>query len=67
MKCIINGTLLLPDGPVEGKALVFEDRIHALADAPPAGAEVIDAEGGVVSPGLVDVHCHGFQIGRAHV
>jgi len=61
MKCIVNGRLLLPDGEVKGKALAFEDRIIGLVDAPPAGAEIIDAGGGVVAPGLVDVHIHGFM------
>ena len=60
MKCIINGTILLPNGPVEGKALAFDDRIRGILDAPPSGSEIIDAAGGIVSPGLVDVHCHGF-------
>ena len=40
--------------------LVFDERIRGLADAAPSGAEVIDAGGGLVSPGLIDVHCHGF-------
>ena len=31
-----------------------------LVDTPPEGAQVIDAQGGYVSPGLIDVHCHGF-------
>ena len=61
MKCIINGTLLLKDGPLTGKALLFDDKIRALTDDVPADAEVIDAAGGCVSPGLIDVHCHGFM------
>ncbi|MBR6889635.1 MAG: amidohydrolase family protein, partial [Clostridia bacterium] len=62
MKCIVNGTILLPDGEVRGKALAFEGgKIADVLDAPPEGAETIDAEGGYVSPGLVDVHIHGFM------
>ena len=62
MKCIVNGTILLPDGEVRGKALAFEGgKITDVLDAPPAGAEAIDAAGGYVSPGLVDVHIHGFM------
>ena len=62
MKCVANGTILLPNGEIEGKALAFENgRIVGVTDAAPAGAEVIDAGGGYVSPGLVDVHCHGFM------
>ena len=61
MKAIVNGTILQRDGALEGRALLFEDRIVGLAETVPAGAEVIDAAGGIVSPGLVDVHCHGFM------
>ena len=61
MKCIINGTILLKDGELTGKALVFDDKVRAIADVPPGEAEVIDARGGYVSPGLIDVHCHGFM------
>ena len=62
MKCIVNGTILLPDGEVRGKALAFEGgKITDVLDAPPAGSETIDAAGGYVSPGLVDVHIHGFM------
>lgn len=60
MKCIINGTILTENGPLEGGVLVFDERILSISDTPPAGAEVVDAQGGIVSPGLVDVHCHGF-------
>lgn len=62
MKCIINGTILLPDGPVTGRALAFEGgRITGILDEVPVDAETIDAAGGCVAPGLVDVHCHGFM------
>ena len=62
MKCIINGTILLPGGSVTGKALAIEGgKIAGILDASPASAEVIDAAGGIVAPGLVDVHCHGFM------
>ncbi len=62
MTYITNGMILLPDGPVAGRALAFEGgRIVGVVDAPPAGAEVIDAGGGIVAPGLVDVHIHGFM------
>lgn len=62
MKAIVNGTILTPTGEVEGKALAFEHgAIVGILDAAPARAEVIDAAGGYVSPGLVDVHCHGFM------
>ena len=30
----------------------------------PAGAEVVDANGGTLLPGLIDTHCHPFEYGR---
>ena len=62
MKYIVNGTILLPEGEVSGKALAFDaGKIVGIEEAVPAGAETIDAAGGYVAPGLVDVHCHGFM------
>ena len=47
----------------EGSVLISEGRIAALSTGeeltPPAGAEILDAEGRIVIPGLVDVHTHG--------
>lgn len=63
MKCIINGKLILPDQILEGKAIVFDQKIEAIVDPSELDQykdlEVIDAEGQYVSPGLVDVHIHG--------
>ncbi len=64
MKAIINGRILLPNGEVRGKALLFNDRIQGIVDEKQAAreaAEVIDAGGLYVSPGLVDVHIHGYK------
>ena len=61
MKCIINGKIIMKDGLLEGKTVLFDGKILGFCDAPPEGAEVIDAGGGYVSPGLIDVHCHGFM------
>lgn len=60
MKAIVNGIILLPDGEVTGKVLVFGDRIHGITDNVPAGCEAIDAGGLYISPGFVDVHIHGY-------
>ena len=61
MKCITNGTLIMKDGLLKGKAVIFDEKIRAIADAAPENAEVIDASGAMLSPGLIDVHCHGFM------
>ena len=60
MKAIINGRIVTPESVVEGKVLVYDEKIQGVVDAAPAGAEVIDAQGGYVIPGLVDMHIHGY-------
>ena len=61
MKAIVNGRILLRDGVLEGKALLFDRAIAGFSASAPADAEIIDAAGAYVSPGLVDVHCHGYM------
>ncbi|MBR5230830.1 MAG: N-acetylglucosamine-6-phosphate deacetylase [Clostridia bacterium] len=61
MKAIVNGKLLLKDGMVEGKAILFDEKIAKIVDEKDVQAdEIIDAEGLYVSPGFVDVHIHGY-------
>ena len=56
---IVNGTLVLPDRLLPGTALhLRDDRIVGCQD-PPAGARTLDAGGGLVLPGLIDIHYHG--------
>ena len=60
---IINGKIVLPDAVVCGKALAFDEadgKICGLVDTLPADARTIDAAGGYVAPGLVDIHIHGY-------
>ena len=60
---IINGKIVLPDSVVCGKALAFDrqtGKIQGIADGVPADADVIDAKGNYVAPGLVDIHIHGY-------
>ncbi|MEA4998197.1 MAG: N-acetylglucosamine-6-phosphate deacetylase [Candidatus Limiplasma sp.] len=60
MKAIVNATILAGGVFHTGQALLFTDHIIGLTDAPPAGAQIIDAQGGIVAAGLIDVHIHGF-------
>ena len=60
MKAIVNGKIILPDSIVEGRALLFDEKIVGLSETVPEGAEIIDAKGRYVAPGLVDIHIHGY-------
>lgn len=62
MKYIVNGNIILKNGIVEGCALAFEDKILGITSKEqiPADAEIIDANGGFVAPGLIDIHIHGY-------
>jgi len=69
--CLTNISLLLNPGPdgsfdeARGAAILFDERVIAwgpealiLPQAREAGAEIRDAGGGLVTPGLVDSHTH---------
>ncbi|MBE6600587.1 MAG: N-acetylglucosamine-6-phosphate deacetylase [Ruminococcaceae bacterium] len=62
MKAIINGKIVLKDRIVENSALLYSDVIEGIIpkDKIPSDAEIIDAEGGYVAPGLIDLHIHGY-------
>ena len=62
MKAIVNGKIILKDRIIENFALLFSDVVEGIipADNIPADAEIIDANGGYVSPGLIDLHIHGY-------
>lgn len=62
MKAITKGTLLIGHEEVNGLALLFDKRIEGLVPEAeiPQGCELIEASGLYVSPGLIDLHIHGF-------
>lgn len=62
MKAIINGRIVLPDCVAEDKAILFDSEIKNIVSMGevPANAEIIDAKGNYVIPGLVDIHIHGY-------
>ncbi len=64
MKCIINGRVIFPDRIEDGKVIVFDAKIEKIIDKagfnPADYDEVIDADGKLVSPGLIDMHIHGY-------
>lgn len=59
---ITNGRILTPSGITEGKDLLLSDGvIMGFPDPadPAADCLLVDAGGGYVSPGFVDIHVHG--------
>ncbi len=62
MKAIINGKLILPDRVLEGFALLYSTVIEGIVkeDQIPQDTEIIDAHGGYIAPGLIDIHIHGY-------
>ena len=62
MKAIINGKIILKDRIIENYALLLSNVIEGIVptDSIPADAQIIDAKNGYVSPGLIDLHIHGY-------
>src|SRR4051812_58334 len=64
---IYNATLVLPDKLVEnGWLLIENEHIAALGEAgnkPGSGGitALVDARGGFLLPGLIDLHCDGIE------
>ena len=62
MKAIINGKLVFPERIIEGNILIEDEKIVAAGRFDvPEDAEIIDAKGLYVGPGLIDQHSHGYQ------
>lgn len=62
MKAIVNGKIVLKDRVAEDMALLYSDVIEGVVpcEKVPDDAEIIDAKGGYVAPGLIDIHIHGY-------
>lgn len=61
-RLVVLGTVVTPREVLPGHhVLVEDDRIAALGPGTPdvADAEVIDASGSLIAPGLIDLHVHG--------
>jgi dihydroorotase len=61
-----GGRLIDPASGADGIAgiLIEDDTIAAVGEEAPAGATVLDCDGLIVAPGLVDLHAHLRQPGR---
>lgn len=56
---IANGHIVSGQQVRQTGLLLQDGRVQTLAEHAPAGAQVLDAAGGWVLPGFVDVHTHG--------
>ena len=62
MKQFVNGRILTPKGWLDGGSIVTDgNRIRAVSNINlhVVGAEIIDAKGGYIVPGGIDMHAHG--------
>lgn len=62
LKAIVNGRIILKDRIVENCALLYTNKVEDIIpeNLIPEGIETLDAQGGYVSPGLIDLHIHGY-------
>jgi N-acetylglucosamine-6-phosphate deacetylase len=57
---LVNARLVTGDEIVEGRCVVIDrDRISAICEAAPAGAEQVDLAGQLLLPGFIDVQVNG--------
>ena len=65
MLAVKHAKFIVKDRIESGKALLFTDKILAIVreEDIPSDVEIIDAEGGYVAPGFIDLHIHGY-LGR---
>ena len=62
MKAIVNGRIVLKDRILDNSAVLYSDVIEGIvpSDKLPDGCEIIDANGGFITPGFIDLHIHGY-------
>lgn len=63
MKAIINAKIMTDSADFIDGSVLFDSKIIAVNGDIPAGAEIIDAKGGYLTPGLIDAHCHLGMVG----
>ncbi|MGN6547662.1 MAG: N-acetylglucosamine-6-phosphate deacetylase [Aureliella sp.] len=59
---LVNGTAVAPRRLIENAVIVCRDGVITSIKpdgAPPKNAQVVDARGGYIVPGFVDIHVHG--------
>ncbi|HEY0611447.1 MAG TPA: amidohydrolase family protein, partial [Chitinophaga sp.] len=63
---ISGNNIVTPDGIRKAVVLIKDGRIAAVADTPPAGAEImmVDIQDLVLMPGITDPHVHINEPGR---
>jgi N-acetylglucosamine-6-phosphate deacetylase len=61
--CILNGTAVLPDRLLSDAVVVCRDErisyVGTSRSRVPASATILDAKGGMICPGFIDIHVHG--------
>jgi allantoinase len=60
-----GGTLIRPEGRLKADVLIVDGRIADIAPELPSAPEEIDARGLHILPGIIDVHVHFNEPGRA--
>jgi dihydroorotase len=64
-KLLLRGAAIASEPrPAGGDVLIVDETIEAVGDVDGRGAEVLDCDGLVVAPGLVDLHTHLREPGR---
>ena len=62
MLALKNAKLLLKDKIEYNKVLIISEKIEGIIEENeiPEGAQVVDCEGGYITPGFIDLHIHGY-------